>query len=42
VGKRIKGVLRSVFHEAQVEMEKALSRHTVADILNDVNAQAGN
>jgi Rrf2 family protein len=38
IGKNIKGALRNVFHEAQAEMEKALGRHTVADVLKDVRS----
>ncbi len=36
IGGKIKGVLQKVFGEAQVELEKALGNHTVADILADV------
>jgi Rrf2 family protein len=39
IGGKIKGVLQKVFDEAQVELEKALDNHTVADILADVRTQ---
>jgi Rrf2 family protein len=40
VGKNIRGALQAVFGEAQIEMEKALGRHTIADVLKDVQARA--
>ncbi len=39
VGGHIKGTLTSVFTAAQAEMEHALDRYTIADILEDVLAR---
>lgn len=39
IGKNIKGALKTVFNDAQAEMEKALGRYTVADVLKDVQAR---
>jgi len=39
VGGQIKGTLTSVFTTAQAEMENALDRYTIADVLNDVLAR---
>ena len=36
IGGRITGPLKKVFNEAQTELEKSLSKHTVADILANV------
>jgi Rrf2 family protein len=36
VGGNITGVLRTVFDDAQSELEKALGKYTVADVLKDV------
>ena len=40
IGGNITGVLQTVFDDAQSEMEKALGRYTVADILKDVRKKA--
>jgi Rrf2 family protein len=40
VGGNIKGVLKVVFASAQSEMEKALDKYTIADILNNVLTRA--
>ncbi|MBC7877514.1 MAG: Rrf2 family transcriptional regulator [Anaerolineales bacterium] len=40
IGKNIKGALQNIFHEAEAEMEKALGRHTIADVLKDVRTRA--
>ncbi|MFN8412917.1 MAG: Rrf2 family transcriptional regulator [Anaerolineales bacterium] len=40
VGGNIMGVLQAVFDDAQSEMEKALGKYTVADILKDVRRKA--
>jgi Rrf2 family protein len=40
VGGKITGVLKDVFDEAQLEMEKSFGNYTVADILKDVRTRA--
>jgi Rrf2 family protein len=40
VGGNITGVLQTVFHDAQSEMEKTLGKYTVADVLRDVRRKA--
>jgi Rrf2 family protein len=40
VGGNISGVLRAVFDDAQSELEKALGKYTVADVLKDVRKKA--
>jgi Rrf2 family protein len=40
VGGNITGALKTVFDDAQSEMEKALGRYTVADVLKDVRRKA--
>lgn len=40
VGGNITGVLQAVFDDAQSEMEKALGKYTVADVLKDVRRNA--
>jgi DNA-binding IscR family transcriptional regulator len=40
IGGNITGVLRAVFDDAQSEMENALGKYTVADVLKDVRRKA--
>ena len=41
VGGHIKATLTDIFGAAQAEMENALSRYTIADVLKDVLARGG-
>jgi Rrf2 family protein len=41
VGSHIKDTLNDIFSSAQAEMEKALGRYTIADVLDDVLARGG-
>jgi Rrf2 family protein len=40
IGGNITGVLQAVFDDAQSEMERALGKYTVADVLKDVRRKA--